>query len=174
MNSSTENIHKNDNTGKWLLGGALLIGGLIWALSDNNDEDENEEKKEIVEKKKVFISFAIEDQKYRDFLVGQAKVKHSPFDFIDMSVKSPWPEHEWKRQCRNKIKQCDGLLVLLSRNTWHSSGARWEIKCAIEEGLKVTGMHIKHWDQGAIPTELYGKKVMNWSWDNLEQFINKL
>lgn len=38
-------------------------------------------------RKKVFISFAIEDIEYRDYLVEQARKKHSPFDFIDMSVK---------------------------------------------------------------------------------------
>ncbi len=37
--------------------------------------------------KNVFISFAFEDIEYRDHLVDQARKKHSPFDFIDMSVK---------------------------------------------------------------------------------------
>lgn len=44
-----------------------------------------ETKKET--RKRVFISFAIEDVEYRDYLVDQARKKHSPFDFIDMSVK---------------------------------------------------------------------------------------
>jgi hypothetical protein len=39
-------------------------------------------------RKKVFISFAIEDIEYRDFLVSQALRQNSPFDFIDMSVKT--------------------------------------------------------------------------------------
>ena len=160
---------QNKNKWAWLIGG-LLVGGLVWAFSKDSEEEEDVQENE----KKVFISFAIEDKKYRDFLVGQAKAEHSPFDFIDMSVKEPWDEAEWRRKCRNKIRQCDGLIVLLSKNTWHSSGARWEIKCAIEEGLKVAGMHIKHWDQGAIPPELDGKKVMTWSWENLRKFIDRL
>ena len=49
-------------------------------------------------KKKVFISFAIEDKRFRNFLVSQAKNKRSHFDFTDMSVKKPWPEKEWKRK----------------------------------------------------------------------------
>lgn len=48
-------------------------------------------------RKRVFISFAIEDIEYRDFLVQQARKKHSPFDFIDMSVKTEWEQDEWKR-----------------------------------------------------------------------------
>ena len=36
---------------------------------------------------RIFISFAIEDVKLRDFLVGQARNEKSPFSFVDMSVK---------------------------------------------------------------------------------------
>jgi MTH538 TIR-like domain (DUF1863) len=122
-------------------------------------------------RRKVFISFAIEDKKYRTFLVSQAKNERTPFEFTDMSVKQPWDEDEWKKQCRIKIKRCDSMIVLLSKNTWHSSGSRWEIKCAREEGIRIIGMHVKKDDKGAIPPELYGKRVIEWSWDSLEKFL---
>ena len=41
-------------------------------------------------KKRIFISFAIEDANLRDLLVGQVKNENSPFEFVDMSVKAPW------------------------------------------------------------------------------------
>lgn len=125
-------------------------------------------------KKKVFISFAIEDSEYRDYLVGQAKNKRSPFEFIDMSVKKKWKESEWQKKCRTKIKRCDGMIALISKNTHKAGGARWEMKCAREEGVKLAGMHIKKNEKGAIPPELQGKKVMIWSWENLENFVNNL
>ena len=103
--------------------------------------------------------------------MSQAKNKRSPFAFIDMSVKEPWPEKEWKRQCRKKIRQCDCMIVLLSKKTWHSSGARWEIKCAREERLRLIGMHVQKDEKGAIPPELYGKRIIKWSWENLEKFL---
>ncbi len=146
--------------------GAGAIAILAKALFEEDDVQ--------VEKKRIFISFAIEDEKYRDFLVKQAKLDKSPFTFTDMSVKQPWSEAEWKKRCRTKIKRCDGMIVLLSKNTWHSSGARWEIKCAIEEGVPVIGMHVKKNDKGAIPPELKGKKIIEWTWDNLEKTINKM
>jgi hypothetical protein len=121
--------------------------------------------------RKVFISFAIEDKRYRDFLVSQAKNDRTPFDFIDMSVKEPWQDDEWKRQCRKKIKKCDSMIVLLSKNTWHSSGSRWEIKCAKEERLRILGMHVKKNDKGAIQPELHRRKIIDWSWDSLEKFL---
>jgi len=127
---------------------------------------------ETKNKRKVFISFAIEDKRYRDFIVSQAKNERTPFELIDMSVKEPWLEEEWKRQCRKKIKQCDSMIVLLSKNTWHSSGSRWEIKCGKEEGLRIIGMHIKKNEKGAIPPELYRKRIIEWSWKDLEKFLN--
>jgi hypothetical protein len=125
-------------------------------------------------RKRVFISFAIEDIEYRDYLVEQARKKHSPFDFIDMSVKNKWIQNEWKDRCRTKIKRCDGVIALLSKNTNKAGGARWEMKCAIEEGVKIIGIHIKKNDKGAIPPELQGKRIFLWNWDNLEKFINQL
>lgn len=130
------------------------------------------EKKDT--RKRVFISFAIEDVEYRDYLVKQARKKHSPFDLIDMSVKKEWNQNEWKDRCRSKIKRCDGVIALLSKNTQRASGARWEMKCAKEEGIPVIGMHIKKNDQGSIPPELKGKNIITWSWDNLANIIKKI
>lgn len=130
--------------------------------------------KKKVSKKRVFISFAIEDIEYRNYLVEQAKKDHSPFSFIDMSVKKKWNQKLWKDKCRTKIKRCHGVIALLSKNTHKAGGARWEMECACEEGVKIIGMHIKKNDQGAIPPELQGKKVITWSWPNIERFINTL
>jgi hypothetical protein len=125
-------------------------------------------------RKRLFISFAIEDIEFRDHLVAQARKNNSPFDFIDMSVKKKWKESEWKKRCRTKIKRCDGVIALLSKNTHKAIGARWEIKCAKEEKIKIIGMHIKKNNKGAIPIELKGKRVIEWNWDNLEIFIKQL
>jgi len=154
-----------------ILIGAGLVALIAKAFSDDDSEKASSKKSS---RKKIFISFAIEDETYRDHLVNQAKNERSPFDFVDMSVKQPWNEEEWKKRCRTKIKRCDGMIVLLSKNTWYSSGARWEIKCAKEEGIPVIGMHIKKNDKGAIPPELKGKKIIEWSWDNLAAIIKKV
>jgi len=125
-------------------------------------------------RKRIFISFAIEDIEYRDYLVEQAREKNSPFDFIDMSVKKEWSQKEWKDRCRTKIKRCDSVIALLSKRTHLAGGARWEMKCAREEGVKIIGMHIFKNNKGAIPKELKGKRVIEWSWNNLEKFIKQL
>jgi len=122
---------------------------------------------------RVFISFAAEDETYRDFLLGQKALKDTGINFIDMSVKEPWDE-KWKTNCRTKIKGCDGLIALLSKKTWNATGARWEIKCADEEGVPILGVHIHADDKGAIPPELVGHKVINWTWDGIKGFLDRL
>ncbi len=139
------------------------MGLLSWFLEDDDDP-----------KKRIFISFAIEDEKYRNDLVGQSRRAKSPFEFIDMSVKKKWTESEWQKRCRTKIKGCDGVIALLSKNTHHAGGARWEMKCAKEEGIPIIGMHIKKNNKGAVPQELKGKRIIIWTWNNLEKFINSL
>jgi len=132
------------------------------------------EQKKMEIRKRLFISFAIEDSEYRDHLVAQARKNKSPFDFIDMSVKKEWKKEEWKKKCRTKIKRCDGVIALLSKKTHKASGARWEMKCANEEKVKIIGMHIKKNNKGAIPNELKGNKIIEWNWNNLEKFIKKI
>jgi len=65
------------------------------------------------------------------------------------------------------------MILLLSKNTWHSSGARWEVKCATQEGIPVIGMHVKKDNKGAKPPELTGKRIIEWTWDNLDKSIRK-
>jgi hypothetical protein len=123
--------------------------------------------------KRIFISFAIEDAYARDFLVQQARDERSPFEFTDMSVKEPW-DNSWKTRCRIKIKGCDGIIALISKKTRNADGARWEMKCADEEGIPILGVHVQKDDKGAIPLELAGYKVVEWSWTNIASFINSL
>jgi hypothetical protein len=122
--------------------------------------------------KRIFVGFAVEDKRYRDLLRGQSKLGDSPIEYTDMSVKQPWGR-SWKTQCRRRIKGCDGLIALLSQNVRNADGARWEISCAVEEGVPVLGVHI-HKDDAYRPPEIQGRRVIRWSWDAISNWINRL
>ncbi len=122
--------------------------------------------------KRIFIAFAVEDKKFRDFLVGQAKNDNSPFEFVDMSVKTPW-ETDWESKCRTKIKGCDGMIALISNNTPRATGELYEIKTANEEKVPVMLMYTGS-DRPMLPSSLNGRLVNVWNWDNIKSFINKL
>jgi len=123
---------------------------------------------------RIFIGFAIEDENYCHFLVGQARNEKSPFSFVDMSAKEPWDE-KWKTNCRSRIKGCDGMIALVSKNTAQAAGERWEVACAKEEGVPIRGIYVDANNKPAtLPTEFSGVRVVYWTWENIASFINAL
>lgn len=125
-------------------------------------------------KKRIFISFAYEDKNLRDLLVGQSKNDDCPFEFVDMSVKEPWDE-KWKTNCRTRIKGCDGALVIVTNNSSAASGQLWEYKCAKEEGILCLGVwgYSDHLST-KVPNELTGLRIVNWKWDTIANWIERL
>lgn len=120
---------------------------------------------------RVFVSFAIEDKTYRDFFCGQAKNEKSPFEFVDLSVKEPWDE-KWKTNCRSRIKGCDGMIALISKNTANAAGQLWEIGCAKEEKIPVLGIFCTTENRPMFPPA--GIKIVDWTWANIRRFIDSL
>jgi hypothetical protein len=124
--------------------------------------------------RKVFISFAIEDKFARNNLVYQARHQDNvPFEFTDMSLNEPF-DSKWRTNCRERIKECDGVIAFISRNMRHAEGARWEIKCAIEEGIPVKGFWVHKDAPYGKPSELGSKPVVYWTWSNITNFIDSL
>ena len=124
--------------------------------------------------KRVFISFAIEDEKLRDLLVGQARNEDSPFEFVDMSVKEPWST-EWKTKCRTKIKGCNGMIAIVTSNTKKAAGQLWELNCGKEESIPLRGIWGHADDRpSSLPDELSGVRIVSWTWDNIKSFIDSL
>lgn len=121
------------------------------------------------DKKIVFIAFAMEDAKQRDLLKGQSLNTRSPFEYIDMSVKEPY-DKDWKDRVRTRIKRSDGVIALVSKNSLKSSGQKWEIQCAKEEGVRIRGI----WAYSDDRTDLEGVYTRVWTWDNIKDFIESL
>lgn len=123
----------------------------------------------MADKKVIFIAFAIEDERSRDFLKGQSLLTKSPFEYIDMSVKEAYLT-EWKEKVRTRIRRSDGVIVLVSKNSLLSSGQKWEIECAREEGKKILGI----WAYTDDRTNIVGVNTRVWTWDNIKDFIDTL
>jgi hypothetical protein len=120
-------------------------------------------------KKVIFIAFAIEDQRQRDFLTGQSLLTLSPFEYTDMSVKEAY-KSEWKEKVRTRIRRSDGVIVLVSKDSSQSTGQKWEIECAKEEGKPILAI----WAYTDDKTKLAGLNIVTWGWDAIKKFINGL
>ena len=119
--------------------------------------------------KVVFVAFAIEDERQRDFLKGQSLNTDSPFEYIDMSVKEAY-DTAWKERVRIRIRRSDGVVVLVSKNSLASEGQRWELACAREEKKKIIGI----WAYSDDRTTLPDVHTVVWNWDNISKFISNL
>lgn len=126
----------------------------------------------MANKKVVFVAFAIEDEVQRDFLKGQSLNTASPFEYVDMSVKEPY-DSNWKERVRTRIRRSDGVIALVSKNTLNSSGEKWEINCAKEEGKPLTGLWV-YKDDRTIPDVLKEYSIIPWTWAGIANFIDKL
>jgi len=123
--------------------------------------------------KRIFIAFAIEDEKQKLYFAGQAKNAKVPYEFVDMSVKQPWDE-KWKTNCRARIKGCDGVIALVTKHLKKADGAIWEIKCAKEEKKRLIGVYLDGTTITDTPSELDGVNKVAWTWDNIKEFIESL
>ena len=123
----------------------------------------------MADNKVVFIAFAIEDERQRDFLKGQSLHSRAPYQFVDMSVKEPY-DNAWKDRVRTRIKRSDGVIALVSKNSLKSSGQKWEIACAKEEKKRIRGI----WAYTDDRTNLDGVNTFVWSDKNISDFIDSL
>ncbi len=123
--------------------------------------------------KRIFTSFAIEDERMRDLFVGQARKENVPYELVDMSVKEPWSD-SWKTRCRTRIKGCDGVVVLITKNLKNADGAIWEINCAKDERIPLIGVYIGEATASDAPAELNGVKKISWTWQGIASFVNGL
>lgn len=123
----------------------------------------------MAETKIVFVAFAIEDERQRDFLKGQTVSPRAPYEFIDLSVKEAYVSG-WKDKVRTRIRRSHGVIVLVSKNSLDSEGQAWEIACAQEEGKKILGI----WAYKDDRTELPSITTTEWGDVNIANFIDSL
>lgn len=123
----------------------------------------------MADTKTIFVAFAIEDERQRDFLKGQSLHTNSPFEYIDMSVKEAY-DKDWKERVRTRIRRSDGVIVLVSESSLTSSGQKWEIECAREEKKRIRGI----WAYTDDRTNLVGVSTVAWTWKAINDFIDNL
>lgn len=62
------------------------------------------------------------------------------------------------------------MIALVSKNSLTSSGQKWEIACARDEGKRVLGVWVYKEDR----TNIEGVRTVVWTWDAIAKFIDSL
>lgn len=97
---------------------------------------------------RIFTSFAREDARLRDFLVGQARNGRFPFSFVE-----------------------DGVIGIITRNTAAAAGQLREPRCAYEEKVPVRLIYGSPGDRPAnLPDPVRGRAICTWTWESIANF----
>lgn len=113
---------------------------------------------------RAFLSFQMEDRWARDFLVGQVRNKNNNLDFIDYSVHEPFDE-KWKMNCRSRIAQTKGTIVLIGVTTHQSEAVLWEIAETTRQHHPIFGIQIHTNETHRVPSGLASSRVIRWDID---------
>jgi hypothetical protein len=123
----------------------------------------------MADRKVVFIAFASEDVRQRNFLVAQSLLTKIPFDYIDSGIEES-DDPAWEERARSCIRSADGVIALVSSHSLTSSRQQWEISCAREEGKKILGIWVYTNDR----TALEGLSSVVWTWGDIRNFVDGL
>jgi hypothetical protein len=123
-------------------------------------------------KKRIFISFHMDDNYARHLLASQAKSDNFDLEFTDYSVKEPFDE-KWKTQCRARLSSVDTVICLIGENTWNRDAVLWELRTAYELKKKVIGVriHRDRWHSVPSPITTNLSTVINWDIDEIARKI---
>lgn len=121
---------------------------------------------------RVFCSFDYDhDEDIKNLLIGQAKLKDSPFALADWSVKEPMTG-DWKAKVRKRIRQVDQVVVLCGEHTDTASGVSVEIRIAKAENKPYFLLRGRSNKTCKKPTAAGSSdKIYAWTWKNLKQLI---
>jgi hypothetical protein len=125
----------------------------------------------IRKKKKVFICFDFDnDKSLKDSLIGQSKLRDSPFEIIDGSMKEVAAEKDWVKKAKSKIKASDTVIVMLGTKTFKAPGVLKEVKMTNELKIKICQI-VGHKDKDCPGVEGAGR-LYSWTWDNLKKLLS--
>ena len=120
---------------------------------------------------RAFISFEMEDRWARDFLVQQAKDSNNDIELTDYSVQNPF-DSKWKTECKKRIAQTKGTIVLVGKTTAQSEAVLWEIAETARQDHYMFGIQINKDETHTIPAGLPAKNVIRWNFEQIIKWLN--
>lgn len=134
--------------------------------------DHNLQKKH----RKIYVGSAISDLKYRDMLVY---CRHRWEFYINGTIdfttcdRSGFELRQWKQIADKKIREANGVFMLVSENTIKDEGSVWEIDIAFAHNVPIVGVDIRNRFEGELPEKLVGK-MTRYGWEWFAKFINNI
>lgn len=120
--------------------------------------------------KRVFVSFDFDnDLVLKEFIVGQAKNKDSPFIIENWSLKEAAPQKLWEEKARANIKRSEIVIVMVGPKTHKAPGVLKEVSMAREAGKPT--IQIIGYKDGNYTSVPNAGKLYSWNWENLKKLL---
>jgi hypothetical protein len=124
----------------------------------------------MANKKRVFVSFDFDhDKKLKEFIIGQAKLKDSPFSVSDWSMKEAAPQANWEIEAEQRIARSDVVIVMVGSYTYKASGVLKEV--AMTRKLKKPIFQIIGYRDSSPKEVPNAGRMYRWDWDNLKKLL---
>lgn len=126
--------------------------------------------------KQVFVSFALKDADLRDQLIEQINKESPELTCVFMPEKKSW-ESAWKEETQQKVRECDGVIGIITANTIRADGQLWELRCAFEAKLKILLIgddEACEMSAKKLPPLLKDEDILPWNSSNISMFLGKL
>lgn len=119
----------------------------------------------------VFVSFDFDhDRVLRDFIIGQSKLRDSPYEVTDYSLKEAARESFWEIKARRAIGRADVFVVMLGPRTRSALGVQKEV--AMARALEKPRFQIIGYRNGSRDWAVAGGgRTYSWSWDHLNRLL---
>ncbi len=142
--------------------------------SEHKTFDQNASTNSELPKKRVFISFHMENEAQIQLLRHQAKSDKFDLEFTDYSVKEPFDSH-WKMRCSERIRQSSVVICMIGTETYKRPAVLWELNTAYQMGKTVIGVRIHKDRNDPIPGPLLRNraKIITWNMEDMQNAIDE-
>ena len=123
---------------------------------------------------RAFISFDFDhDETEKNLFVGQSKNSRTPFSIQDWSAKSSMPQSEWEAIVKDKINNCNMLIVLSGKTMASATGVTKEIGMAKDQNVPVFGVYVDGANTTSnLPSGLARNRTIAWDWAKIANAID--
>ena len=121
---------------------------------------------------RIYVVYAEGDDPLRERLIQQARASKLNIEFNHMPSKMPWVP-TWKGTCRNRVIECNGAVVLLTKKTLQAEGVKTELGFVAEMNLPILSVYMDA-DRPALPHPLNHWPVMEWNGPEVARTLQKI
>jgi hypothetical protein len=119
-------------------------------------------------KKRVFLSFRVEDKQQVQGLRLMAANDKFDIEFFDESVRTPIEstnQEYVRRKIREKINRTTVTVCMISPDTHTSAWVEWELLESFDKGNTVIAMALKGVDSAVLPRPIKERNLTFHAWD---------